>query len=232
MIQPFYEDAAVTLYLGDCREVLPQIGQVDHVITDPPYDAATHENARKGVNGTAHNVAQGIDFDPIEPSAVAPLLLSVSRRWVIAFCSLQQLGAYEAAAGDAWVRAGAWRKLDGAPQFTGDRPAQGCDGVAILHRKGRKKWNGGGSAAFWATNTERTNRQHPTQKPEPLIADLISLFTDAGDLILDPFGGSGTTAVAAKRLGRRCILIEREEKYCAIAAKRLAQGALDLFATA
>lgn len=234
MRAPYYTDDAVTLYHADCREILPTLGPVDHVITDPPYDEQTHAGARRGVNGhTYDNLAQGIDFAPADPSWIAPMLVGASKRWVIAFCSLQQLGGYEEAAADAWVRAGAWHKIDGAPQFTGDRPAQGCDGLAILHRVAKKRWNGGGGQAFWETTVERGNgRQHPTQKPERLMLQLVEQFTDVGDLILDPFAGSGTTAVAAKRLGRRCILIEQDERYCEVAARRLTQGALDLFGVA
>jgi site-specific DNA-methyltransferase (adenine-specific) len=71
-------------------------------------------------------------------------------------------------------------------------------------------------------------KQHPTQKPEALMAWVLGMFSDS-QTILDPFLGSGTTLVAAKRLGRRCVGIEREERYCEIAAQRLSQGALDLF---
>jgi DNA modification methylase len=142
---------------------------------------------------------------------------------------MEMIAAYQAASGDCWVRAGFWRRPDGAPQFTGDRPATPGDAVAIMHAEGKKRWNGGGHHAYWEHGVERVAREHPTQKPESLMREIVTQFTDAGDLILDPFGGSGTTAVAAKRLGRRCIFVEREEKYCEIAAKRLSQGALDLF---
>ena len=73
-------------------------------------------------------------------------------------------------------------------------------------------------------------KQHPTQKPEQLMLWCLGFLPLSAQIILDPFAGSGTTGVAAKRSGRRCILIEREEQYCEIAAKRLSQGALDLFA--
>ncbi len=66
-----------------------------------------------------------------------------------------------------------------------------------------------------------TNGLHPTGKPEAFVERLVTQFTDDGDLILDPFSGSGTTAVVAKRMGRRCIAIELDEKYCEVAARRL-----------
>jgi site-specific DNA-methyltransferase (adenine-specific) len=92
--------------------------------------------------------------------------------------------------------------------------------------KERSSWNGGGRHGVYEYPPVVANG-HPTEKPEPLMAELVTLFTDPGETILDPFMGSGTTLVAAKRLGRKAIGIEIEEKYCEIAAKRLAQRALD-----
>ena len=88
----------------------------------------------------------------------------------------------------------------------------------MAHRRGKKRWNSGGKRGVYrhATNGERGAKPHPSTKPESLMAELIADFTDSGELILDPFMGSGTTLVAAKL----------EEKYCEIAAKRFAQGAL------
>ena len=126
-----------------------------------------------------------------------------------------------------YVRTGAWVKPDAMPQMSGDRPSVGFEPCTIAHAQGRMRWNGGGRPAVWTHGTCKVDRpDHPCPKPEPLMGDLVTQFTDPGDLILDPFMGSGTTLVAAKRLGRKAIGIELEERYCEIAAKRLAQGAL------
>ena len=77
---------------------------------------------------------------------------------------------------------------------------------------------------FWSMPE---NTDHPTQKPEKLLAKIILASTDPGDLILDPFAGSGTTAVVAKKLGRRFVAIESDEKYCLLAAKGLEMAESD-----
>lgn len=222
MFTPYYDQDGITIYHGDCREILPQLVPVDHVISDPPYDARTHANARK-----TRDDRIAIDFAPLDVAPTVAILLPFARRWCICFCTMEMLGAYRDASGAAWIRAGFWKR-HGAPQFTGDRPAQPGEAIAIMHRTGKKRWNGGGLAAFYEHNNDQV-RFHPTEKPESLMREIVALFTDAGEMILDPFMGSGTTLVAAKRLGRKAIGIELDEKYCEIAAKRLQQGALDLF---
>jgi len=102
----------------------------------------------------------------------------------------------------------------------------GWEPVAICHRPGKKRWNGGGRHAFWTFPKGSNRTGHPTGKPVGLFEAFVSDFTDPGDLVLDPFMGSGTTLDACKLLGRQAIGIEIEEKYCEIAARRLAQGVL------
>jgi DNA modification methylase len=222
-MRPFYEDESVQLWCGDCRDVLPTLAPVDHVITDPPYDAQTHAGARTGADG---GVPIEMGFAPLDAPVMVPLFASIARRWTIAFCSLEMLGKYRELAGETWVRGGFWRKPDGAPQFTGDRPGQPGEGIAFMHSKGKKRWNGGGNHAYYEFGVERFMRAHPTQKPEPLMAALVADFTDPGDTILDPFAGSGTTLVAAKRLGRKAIGIELSPAYCDVIVSRLRQGSL------
>jgi DNA modification methylase len=109
----------------------------------------------------------------------------------------------------------------------------GYESIVCAHAHGRSRWNGGGKRGVYETVRASTYEHgpalHMTEKPMPLMQALVHDFTDPGDTILDSFAGSGTTLLAAKSLGRKCIGIEREEKYCEVAAKRLRQGALDLF---
>ena len=220
---PYYSDdaAGIVVYLGDSRAMLPTFAtRADVCLTDPPYDIGTHQGARALHGGSVEIV--GIDFAPVDPAWVAPLLLSVTRRWVVAFCALEQLGAYQSAAGDAWVRSGTWHKINGPPQYTGDRPAQGCEGITLLHQTDRRmEWNGGGSQAHWSYAIASGVRIHPTQKPEPLMTRLVELFSRRGETVLDPFLGGGTTGVVAKRLGRKFIGVELKEAYCEAACKRI-----------
>lgn len=223
-IEPYYHDerSGIVILHGDCREVMPSLPKVDLVLTDPPFDARTHAKADYGFRGYKDR----IDFAPMLPSELAPLLLGATQRWAVAFCSMEMLGGYSDAAGDAWVRSGFWRKPNGAPQFTGDRPGQPGEALAIMHAAGKKRWNLGGRHGYWEHPISQHGREHPTEKPLPLLLDLIAAFAEDGSTILDPFMGSGTTLVAAKLEGRKAIGIEIEERYAEIAANRLAQEVL------
>jgi 16S rRNA G966 N2-methylase RsmD len=247
-VKPYYQDAAVTLYHGDCLEVLSQLEPVDHVITDPPYDRDVYMRAKKtldrrnsgpGLRGmerargaTLEKFAVGSIglMDDAFAGALAAEWSRLLRRWVLVFSDAESTERWRrslVAGGMRYVRTGAWAKPNAMPQMCGDRPAQGFEPCTIGHSASqRTRWNGGGSAALWIHNTavgDARPEGHPCPKPLPLMVELVTDFTDEGETILDPFAGSGTTGVAAKLNGRKAILIEREEKYCEIAAKRLEQ---------
>lgn len=194
---------------------------VDHVITDPPYSERTHKpGAALSMKGGGSDI--GIDFKPLMSFEFVRDLLRISKSWVICFCALEHLGEYAKAAGEAWIRAGVWDRPDGTPQLSGDRPAQGAEGIAIMHRPGRKAWNAGGKRGVWRCGVERKDREHPTQKPLALMAELVRDFTIPGEAILDPFAGSGSTGVAALSMGRRFIGCEIDPRYVRIANERIA----------
>lgn len=217
-----------TLYLGDCLAILPTLEGVDVTVTDPPYDAKTHKGAF--TDSTAEYISgaskAGVEFSAIEnPAQIARALIEISKRWVICFCAVEQIGAYADGVGDCWVRAGIWDKIAPSPQITGDRPGQAVEGIAIMHRKGRKKWNRGGGAGIWRAMPPKGDDRpdHPTPKPEKLMGMLVNDFTEENETVLDPFMGSGTTGIACLRTGRNFIGIEIDPKHYATACERMAR---------
>lgn len=209
------------LYCGDNREVIREFADasVDHVITDPPYADETHNGARTSINEPL------IDFASISIEDLRNTLGECGRltkRWVVGTMDWHHVAKLEddPPSGLRFVRFGIWVKPNGAPQFTGDRPAHGWEAVGILHREGGKmRWNHGGHSAVWTVN--KVNSDHPTGKPVDLMRMFVQQFTDPGDTILDPFSGSGTTGVAALRMGRKFVGVELNPDYCEIAARRL-----------
>lgn len=241
---------------GDNADVLPTLpdGCVAHVITDPPYSQHVHGKQRRGSSlpdakgGAYRSRATGavcanrkteLGFDSITDAEVDAFALQAARlasRWSLVFCDLESVGRWmsaNAAAQLGHVRVGLWVRGNATPQFTGDRPAAAAEAIVIAHPKGRKRWNGGGSHAVWTHTVVRPfltgeERVHTTQKPLPLMLELVSLFTEPGELVLDPFCGSGTTGVACVRLGRRFIGIERDAAYADVARERIAAEAQGL----
>jgi site-specific DNA-methyltransferase (adenine-specific) len=196
-MEPYYEHAGITIYHGDCRDMLPSV-TADSIVTDPPYGLG-----ERWTGGTwfTRGVYQGaVEWDGEAPQDVVDALLAravptvlwggnyfvvpPSRCWLVwsKTNAVPTMADFEAA----------WTNLD-RPSKTYSSP---CNG-----------WK----------------RSHPTEKPQGLMSWCLGLVPGS---VLDPFMGSGTTLVAAKRLGRKAIGIEREEKYCEIAAKRLQQEAL------
>jgi DNA modification methylase len=225
---------SVQLYCGDCLDIMRGMADksVDAVMTDPPYDERTHVGAVTKreiiVQGEIGNLVNGIDFIALTGhDNLVYEFIRISRSWSLAFCTFEDMRKWRDPAWEhnAWVRAGVWDRINPAPQFTGDRPSQACDGIAIIHNPDKKKkWNGGGHSGIWRYSVEFGKKEHPTQKPLLLMKHLIIDFTNPGDTILDPFMGSGTTGVACVQTGRNFIGVEIDSTYFAIAQKRIAEA--------
>lgn len=226
------------LIRGDCLDPTTGLASladksVDHVITDPPYEAEAHTQGRRCFSGASGEYAKGgvgerpLDFDPITDDlrgAIGREVARVSRRWAVVFCQVEAAMKWRSAlvdGGSVYRRAGVWVKPGAAPQFTGDRPGMGYETLVICHSPGRSTWNSGGKHGVWTFSPQSADRQHTTQKPLPLMEALVRDFTDPGELVCDPFAGSGTTGVACIRLGRRFVGWEKDPRYHAIAVKRL-----------
>jgi 16S rRNA G966 N2-methylase RsmD len=246
-MKPLADGAQWVVLHGDCAEVLPSLEDksVAHVLTDPPYSARVHANAtgharsktlRDG-NGKLYSAALSrrmeLGFEHLSAAlrrTVAREAARLASRWTLVFSDEDSMHLWRRSlesCGLQAVRSMFWIRRGGAPQFTGDRPAVAVEAITLAHPPGRKRWNGGGKAGLYDfpivanRSGHRSDRIHTTQKPLPLMESLVSDFTDPGDIIIDPFCGSGTTGVAAVRLGRRFIGIERDADYVQVARDRI-----------
>ncbi len=210
---PYYEHAGITIYHGDCREILPGLTGVGAVVTDPPYGIG-YESGRDGslprtIQGDADTSLRdwmlGLYDEDFPIVAFATWRCVPPRRprgclvWHKNLNSMGDLafpwgGDFEL----AWVFGHGWA---------------GHRGSAVLRGRTVVTWNSGAA-----------KRLHPHEKPVDLLAQILEKAPPG--TILDPFMGSGSTIRAAKDLGRRAIGIEIEERYAEIAAKRLAQEVL------
>lgn len=216
-----------TLYLGDCRDILPILPKVDAVITDPPYGQRTHSKARTNKAETARSTyRQGasrfIDFEYLKDEdfiRMARECLRLTRRWVVMTCDHRH-----AALTFDWpehVRLGAWVKVAPMPSLNGDRPGSGHESVLVMHNPGKMRWNRGGGAGIWRLPPMKSTTDVATQKPLNLAEAFVSDFTEPGEVVLDPYMGSGTTAIACANQGRGFIGVELETRHFDIACRRI-----------
>ena len=205
-MKPYYDDGQITIYHGDCRDVLPTLGPVDLVLTDPPYNA--------GLDYGHHN--DSMTDEEFRQWLGEWWMLLPERR--IVFPGLVKWKDYAALTPSTL---GFWYK-PGNPAGGGGYQWQ--EGEPIM------AWmcNFAGSNVFRATVSEQQQvGDHPCPKPLPLMREIIQRCRFDG-VWCDPFMGSGTTLRAAKDLGRKAIGIEIEERYCEIAAKRMSQSVMAL----
>lgn len=213
---------------------LPSLAErsIDHVITDPPYSKHVVEKSKRGTK--AKPAGRDLAFSSIDHFAifqVAHYFAKVAKRWVAVFTDPEQAHVWRealAANGMEYVRTMAWLHGNSAPQFSGDRPAHGFEEIVLAHQRKegganlKKRWNGGGRQGIYSFPiVARGERLHTTQKPLALMEALVRDFTEPGELVLDPFVGCGTTAVACARLGRGYVAYEKDAHWFKVAERRL-----------
>lgn len=174
---------ACTLLLGDCRELLPTLGRVGVVISDPPYEEEAHSEKRRSRIDGVPQVAQ-LPFAAITEEQrlfVTGWCVANCDGWFLAFCQAEAVSAWRDAmngCGAKYKRAMVWCKPDSAPQFNGQGPAQGYESIAAAWcGSGISEWNGGGKRGFFVIpqGSDRFGG-HPTEKPLPLMRELVALF--------------------------------------------------------
>jgi len=238
-VPPYYQDEYVTIYHGDARDVIADLGpvSVDLLLTDPPYGMSYVSGRRaNAANVSADGVRQGMRITRQVIAEAMPRLATDAH--LLVFCHWQSWpDFYDALAPYADIKnALIWWKARGGMGDVAVEYAPDYE-VILYAARGRREIFGAGAhgarrkrvgAVLAGYPPVGSNRSHPTEKPVGLMRDLVERHTPADGVVLDPFMGTGATIVAARSIGRRAIGIEIEEAYCEIAAERLSQGVLDL----
>lgn len=215
MLAPYYEKDGITIYHADCRDVLPELADntFDLLLTDPPYGIGI-SNENLGGGRKDKTPSSKMLYGDWDASRVSPGIIEEACR-----VSVDQIiwgGNYYADClppSMGWL---VWWKRDGIPERSFADVELAWTSMHKAARLFNHRWDG-----FLRDGNDVKNG-HPTQKPIDLMQWCIGKSKDA-HTILDCFMGSGTTLEAAKVMGRKCVGIEVDERYCEIAAKRLAQ---------
>ncbi len=242
-MQPFYRDSAVTLYCGDCMELLPLLPSADAIVTDPPYGETSLEWDKwpDGWPTVAACVAS-------QMWCFGSMRMFLDKRADLADWKLAQDVVWEKHNGsnssnDRFRRLhelalhfyrGEWKSLFRQPQFTNDATAK-----AVRRKRRPPQWGeigehtyiseDGGPRMMGSVIYARSCHGYAvneTQKPEEIVAPLVLYSVPPGGLVVDCFAGSGTTLAVARKTGRRAIGIEKRESQCQRIVERLTQGDL------
>lgn len=207
-----------TMYLGDCREVLPSLASVDAVMTDPPYGIEYVSAWRK--RGPTEMLASDDDAPVETVSAMADRLIDGGALYLATrFDVAARWNEAIRAAGLALKTPIYWDKGNHTSgDLEGDFGAQ--VEIFIFAHKGRHKLRGPRLANLWRVPRDPAG-EHPTPKPVALMERMVSCSTDSGATVLDPFMGSGTTGVACMNFGRRFVGVEVAPRFFDIACKRI-----------
>lgn len=228
MIAPYYDHAGITIYHGDCRDILPSL-KADVVVTDPPFFMpAVHYQSRVRYQRSWGDTSVLSSFWSLFLDLCLPVINRTGH--LITFCN-----------GDSYpvFYPEMYRRFDVLKCLVWDKTRVGLGRcwrnqheLAIAGRWETSIFHDDGVLRpdVWACEaTDSFNRSHPVEKPAGMLGRwLIKPTTKRGDIVLDPFMGGGSTLVAAGQLGRLGIGIETEERYCEIAVRRLAQEVLPL----
>ena len=215
---PYYDRDGITIYHGDSLEVLPKLGKVDVVLTDPPYNTPDiGKNHRKYANTTF----------PMSDENYALFC----RGWFEACIRLTERAIFTPGIAHAWLYPQprwiiAWHK----PSAVGFNRMGGFNvwEPILVYGAPPNRINQDHYTLVPRNHLKGVERNHPCPKPVELWRWILSKVSKEDEVVLDPFVGSGTTLVSAKLLGRKAVGIEVEEKYCEMAATRLGQEVMSL----